>query len=124
MIEYSNLNIQQLKSLGHKFLDEYVNLDRERTPKEARHHAYEKLAQRSGSILNYGKVHFSKMETRKEIIHAISTLRDMIRRRKNKYKFRQNAEFADPELVKTELNKIKKKKSNLFIKIIQFLCGK
>jgi len=107
---YENFTTGQLKNLGHKLLDEYISLDRDRCLKVARKHAYEKLAQKSSDILNYGRVHFGNMQQRKEMIHAISTIRDMIKSRKRKYIYRGTPEYADPIMVRKAFEELKNKR--------------
>jgi hypothetical protein len=106
---YEHLSIPKLKKLGHQLLDEYIALDQKRSPHMARKHAYEKLAARSSDILNYGKVHFGNMDYEYEIIHAISTLKDMIKRRKRKNEWKGKPEYADPAVVKKALEELKNK---------------
>lgn len=106
------MSLKELKHLGHQLLDEYISLDRKRTGKKARNHAYAKLAQKSSKILDYGKVHFANMKERNEVIHAIATLRKMIKSRKHKYTFYKKiyGEKAKTEDVKRAFEEIERKK--------------
>lgn len=77
--------MQELKILGHKLLDEYILLDRNkgrvsrRSKVEA---AYEKLSNKLGRT--DGTHHFGNMQTKTEVIEAIVKLRKMIKKRANK----------------------------------------
>lgn len=71
--------------MGHALLDEYIALDTRRTPKEARQHAYTKLGEKLNRM--YGQNHFGKMESKEQIIGAISMLRRMIKCRKKRIEY-------------------------------------
>ena len=72
--------LQFLKNEGHKLLDEYIALDTHRGKKE-KTHAYRKLETK---LKQHHKAHFAMMTTEAEVLHAISRLNDMIKKRKNK----------------------------------------
>lgn len=75
-----------LKREGHRLMDEYVTLDMVREKVAARTNGYKKLAKRMGK--KEWQVHFRKMSTSKELLHAILNLKSMIEKRKDKNKDR------------------------------------
>jgi len=73
-----------LKEIGHKLLDEYIELDTYRGPKTERNHAYQKLATK---IRKNHNAHFGMMTTEKEVLNANDKLQKMIEKRKNRIKY-------------------------------------
>ncbi len=67
--------LKELKNIGHKLLDMYINMDISMGQNYARKKAYHELEKRVKSKYS---AHFSKMESREEILYAHSKIRRMI----------------------------------------------
>lgn len=101
-MDYSLLDIKQLKALGHKLLDEYVSLDRQNKGKS---HAYKKLALKLDR--ENRKHHFAEMKTRMEVIQAIAAIRKMIKARKSKNEWLDCVEILPQDKMKEALAQLK-----------------
>lgn len=106
---YETAGIGELKTLGHKLLDEYIALDEKREGRNAVEHAYKKLGTKLNSM--YGMHHFGKMKSRKEIVNAIVKLRRMIESRNRKLLYekevRDAAVYLPSAEMKAALSKLK-----------------
>lgn len=102
-LDFSQYSFTKLKEMGHELLSQYVALDDKRTVKDAISHAYEKLGNKLKT--QYGRHHFSKMESRQEVIVAIGRLRKMIKQRKKKIEFTTEARLATKVLPQAEMKK-------------------
>ncbi len=75
-------SLRELKSTGHKLLDEYIELNLYFGARSERKKAYLTLAERIKC--EEIKAHFGHMATEAEVNRAIEELHGMIRRRKKK----------------------------------------
>lgn len=77
--------LKKLKEEGYALLDEYVSLDYSHFKKKDKYNkAYTKLRDK----LNNQPSHFSEMTTTLQVTKAINCLRRMIKKRKDKNRFR------------------------------------
>jgi len=101
-MNYNSLTIKDLKALGHSYLDLYVSLDYK---KRGREQAYEKLAEKLKRPAR--KHHFSEMHTKIEIIEAITTLKKMVTKRKQKNDYYGQEVFLSREKMKEAIAQLK-----------------
>lgn len=103
-------NIQFLKKEGHDLLELYISLDPNRhggVYKE-KSHAYRKLEKK---LRRHHNAHFSMMTTEQEVIHAISKLRGMIKKRKERIK--REEKLKEQNRVAPNVRELQRKASEL-----------
>jgi len=104
-VEWSNLEnrytLHELKEIGHILLDEYSSMDPIRPGNKAKKYAYTKL----GKKLDKEEylAHFGRMYSKEAVVHAIATLRKMIKKRQKKLEFRYKDQYA-PNLAELQKN--------------------
>lgn len=101
-MNYNSLTIKDLKALGHSYLDLYVSIDYK---KRGREQAYAKLAEKLKRPAR--KHHFSEMHTKVEIIEAITTLKKMVQKRKEKNDYYKQSVFLSREKMKEAIAQLR-----------------
>lgn len=85
LIDFESASIPLLQRKAYELFESYIALDDWRNPNDARQHAYKKFSMKLGAL--YGDSSIGKMETREELMRAITALRKLYFKRKKKKEY-------------------------------------